>query len=152
MKEEKKKIKRKIKGPTLHGGPAFPDPEAAREAHLQPPHGAARCPAQQRRDRPSPIHPELASRRPPKLHESPPVLSGRCATCAPSIQPLCASFVVRRLAIHVSSLVELDSTRLPLRTAPARRDSPNHARCSPKHILVASAHSLSPMRGTSSGL
>jgi hypothetical protein len=101
-----------------------------------------------------PRRPVRSSRRVdrPKLHESSPVLSGRCATCAPSIQPLCTSFVVRRLAIHVSSLVELDKTRLPLRTAPARRDSPNHARCSPKHILVASTHSLSPMRGTSSGL
>jgi hypothetical protein len=35
--------------------------------------------------------------------------SGRCAICAPSIRSLCASFVVRRLAIPVPSLVELGS-------------------------------------------
>jgi hypothetical protein len=62
--------------------------------------------------------------------------SGRCATCAPSIQPLCASFVVRRLAILVPSLVELGSTRLPPRTAPARHNSPNRSRSSPKRVLA----------------
>ena len=54
---------------------------------------------------------------------------------------------------HTRTLARrVGSTRLPLRTAPAWCDSPNHAHCSPKHLLAASAHSLSHMRGTSSGL
>jgi hypothetical protein len=52
---------------------------------------------------------------------------------------------------HTHTLTRrVGSTCLPLRTAPARRDSPTRARCSPKHILASSAHSLSHMRGTSS--
>jgi hypothetical protein len=40
--------------------------------------------------------------------------------------------VVRRRAIPVSSLVEMGSRRLPLCTAPARRDLPNRVRNRPK--------------------
>jgi hypothetical protein len=54
---------------------------------------------------------------------------------------------------HTRTLARrVGSTRLPLRTAPAWCDSPNHAHCSPKHLLTASAHSLSHMCGTSLGL
>jgi hypothetical protein len=100
------------------GQPAQASAPSPALAAAAPPRGAARCLAQRHRGRPSSTRPELASRRRPKLHVSLPVRSGRCATCAPSIQPLCASFVVRRLAIPVSSLVEMGSRRLPLCTVP----------------------------------
>jgi hypothetical protein len=63
----------------------------------QPPRGAARCPAQQRRDRPSPTRPELASRRPLKLHESSPVLSARCSSSSHT------RILARRVGQHAST-------------------------------------------------